>query len=133
MEASHETHVGRLDLGDICAGLMQWGTTAIDDKVVNPKGNLSDDTVREIWKTCRECNVGFFDTAEGKRFCSMHGHHFRSVAPNGEIGALRDTLLVMPGEKPIIAFVADNPGSWLLHCHMLEHSLGGMSTWVQVV
>ncbi|KAG7362816.1 oxidoreductase, aldo/keto reductase [Nitzschia inconspicua] len=47
------------------AGLMQWGTTHIDNSVVNPKGNLSDDTVRDIWKTCRQNGVLFFDTAEG--------------------------------------------------------------------
>ena len=31
-----------------------------------------------------------------------------------------------------IAFVADNPGDWLLHCHMLEHSVAGMLTWLRV-
>ena len=28
-----------------------------------------------------------------------------------------------------IAFVADNPGDWLLHCHMPEHSISGMMMW----
>ncbi|CAJ1945862.1 unnamed protein product, partial [Cylindrotheca closterium] len=37
-----------LDLGEIGVGLMQWGTTKIDERVVNPKGNLSDDTVQEL-------------------------------------------------------------------------------------
>jgi FtsP/CotA-like multicopper oxidase with cupredoxin domain len=36
------------------------------------------------------------------------------------------------GETVQIAFVADNPGDWLLHCHMLEHSAGGMMTWLRV-
>jgi len=31
-----------------------------------------------------------------------------------------------------IAFVADNPGKWLLHCHMIEHQAGGMVTWIHV-
>lgn len=53
---------GRITLG---AGLMQWGTTHIDDAFVNPKGNLSDDTVREIWQTCLQSGITFFDTAEG--------------------------------------------------------------------
>ena len=35
-------------------------------------------------------------------------------------------------ESAEIAFVADNPGNWLLHCHMLEHSDGGMKTWIRV-
>jgi aryl-alcohol dehydrogenase-like predicted oxidoreductase len=54
-----------LELGKLGAGLMQWGTTDIDDKVVNPKGNLNETEVRELWNTCRQCNIVFFDTAEG--------------------------------------------------------------------
>ena len=39
---------------------------------------------------------------------------------------------MMPDETIEIAFVADNPGKWLLHCHMLEHAAGGMMTWFDV-
>jgi FtsP/CotA-like multicopper oxidase with cupredoxin domain len=31
-----------------------------------------------------------------------------------------------------VAFVADNPGKWMLHCHMLEHQAAGMMTWINV-
>ena len=31
-----------------------------------------------------------------------------------------------------IAFVADNPGKWLIHCHMLGHATSGMMTWFEV-
>ena len=30
-----------------------------------------------------------------------------------------------PREKIEIAFVADNPGDWMFHCHILEHMAGG--------
>lgn len=63
----------------------------------------------------------------------LHGHHFRRIVEDGTAGALRDTLLMDRGETAQIAFVADNPGEWLLHCHMLEHSVGGMMTWLRVV
>ncbi len=62
----------------------------------------------------------------------LHGHHFRRLGPDGAPGPLRDTTLVAPGDRADIAFVADNPGAWLLHCHMLEHSVAGMSTWIEV-
>ena len=62
----------------------------------------------------------------------LHGHHFRQIGSNGTAGPLRDTLLMDRGETVQIAFVADNPGDWLLHCHMLEHSAGGMMTWLRV-
>jgi len=65
----------------------------------------------------------------------MHGHHFKVIERNGipVAGApWRDTELVDVGEKVRIAFVADNPGKWLFHCHMLEHHMAGMGTWISV-
>jgi FtsP/CotA-like multicopper oxidase with cupredoxin domain len=62
----------------------------------------------------------------------LHGHHFRQIRADGTVGPLRDTVLMNRGETVEIAFVADNPGDWLLHCHMLEHSAGGMMTWLRV-
>jgi FtsP/CotA-like multicopper oxidase with cupredoxin domain len=61
----------------------------------------------------------------------LHGHHFHEVT-DGRPGAYRDTTLIAPGETREIAFLADNPGSWLLHCHMLEHAAGGMMTRIEV-
>ncbi|MEE8332559.1 MAG: multicopper oxidase family protein [Alphaproteobacteria bacterium] len=66
----------------------------------------------------------------------LHGHHFRVVRRAGKpvtAGPWRDTELIMPRERVAIAFVADAPGKWLLHCHMLEHQAGGMITWIEVV
>jgi FtsP/CotA-like multicopper oxidase with cupredoxin domain len=37
-----------------------------------------------------------------------------------------------PREKVEIAFVADNPGDWMLHCHILEHQEAGMMGVVRV-
>lgn len=62
----------------------------------------------------------------------FHGHHFREVSA-GPPGPWRDTLLIDPEDRKRIAFVADNPGKWMIHCHMLEHQAGGMATWFHVV
>ena len=62
----------------------------------------------------------------------LHGMHFREVHGDGSLGPMRDTLLVQRGETREIAFVADNPGDWLFHCHMLAHAASGMTTWVKV-
>lgn len=37
-----------------------------------------------------------------------------------------------PREEVHVAFVADNPGSWMFHCHILEHQEGGMMSEVEV-
>jgi FtsP/CotA-like multicopper oxidase with cupredoxin domain len=60
----------------------------------------------------------------------LHGHHFQVVAIDGErfAGALRDTVLVPARGRVTIAFDADNPGNWALHCHHLYHMAAGMMT-----
>lgn len=63
----------------------------------------------------------------------LHGFHFRKIEEDGTQGPLRDTILVVRDEVAEIAFVADNPGDWLFHCHMLEHTAAGMLTWLKVV
>ncbi|MDQ7071630.1 MAG: multicopper oxidase family protein [Rhodobacterales bacterium] len=62
----------------------------------------------------------------------LHGMHFREVQKDGTLGPLRDTLLTYGGETREIAFMANNPGDWLFHCHMLSHADSGMMTWLKV-
>ena len=62
----------------------------------------------------------------------LHGHHFYEIGGDDTLGDLRDTTLVNAGESRDIICVFDNPGRWLLHCHMLSHAVGGMRTWVNV-
>lgn len=65
----------------------------------------------------------------------LHGHHFRVISRNGRPprhAIWHDSVLLAPEETVSIAFVADNPGHWMCHCHMLEHQAGGMSTWFEV-
>jgi FtsP/CotA-like multicopper oxidase with cupredoxin domain len=60
----------------------------------------------------------------------LHGHVFQVIAIDGRPmqGAMRDTILVMPMRRVRIAFDADNPGRWPLHCHNLYHMVTGMMT-----
>ncbi|QEL21965.1 copper oxidase [Bosea sp. F3-2] len=62
----------------------------------------------------------------------LHGHHFQVTAINGAPinGAVRDTVLVPPMARVSIAFDADNPGRWPLHCHHLYHMATGMMAYV---
>ncbi|WP_374374948.1 multicopper oxidase family protein [Dongia sp.] len=64
----------------------------------------------------------------------LHGHHFQVIGINGQAlaGALRDTVLVPIDGRVRIAFDADNPGRWPLHCHNLLHMATGMMTEVLV-
>ena len=60
----------------------------------------------------------------------LQGHRFDVFT--GRIGPARDTVLINRGETTEPALVADNPGDWLLHCHMLEHAESGKTTWFRV-
>ena len=65
----------------------------------------------------------------------LHGHSFKVLARNGapvphEVWS--DTVLVAPREVVEVAFVADNPGDWMLHCHVMDHQTAGLMTGLRV-
>ena len=65
----------------------------------------------------------------------LHGFSFRVLSRNGSAVPHRqwaDTVLVPPKESVEIAFVADNPGDWMLHCHVTDHQVSGMMTVLRV-
>lgn len=65
----------------------------------------------------------------------LHGHSFRVITRNGQRTKYQewcDTVLIPPRERAEIAFVADNPGDWMFHCHILDHQEGGMMSVIRV-
>jgi FtsP/CotA-like multicopper oxidase with cupredoxin domain len=65
----------------------------------------------------------------------LHGRSFRVIGRNGKPNPLRewrDTLLVPPGESADIAFVADNRGDWMFHCHVTDHQEAGMMSVIRI-
>ena len=65
----------------------------------------------------------------------LHGHVFRVLTRDGNPTRHRewaDSVLLYPRSRAEIAFVADNPGNWMLHCHVLEHQASGMMAVVRV-
>jgi FtsP/CotA-like multicopper oxidase with cupredoxin domain len=60
----------------------------------------------------------------------LHGHHAVVVSRNGEAATGSpwwvDSLDVEDGDTYEIAFVADNPGIWMDHCHNLDHARDGL-------
>jgi FtsP/CotA-like multicopper oxidase with cupredoxin domain len=65
----------------------------------------------------------------------LHGHSFRVISRNGAATKYRewqDTVLVAPRERVEVTFIADNPGDWMFHCHILEHQESGMMGVIRV-
>lgn len=77
--------------------------------------------------------IAFADQSTMAHPMHLHGHHFQVVEIDGRrlAGATRDTVLVPARGRVTIAFEADNPGRWALHCHHLYHMAGGMMTTVE--
>jgi FtsP/CotA-like multicopper oxidase with cupredoxin domain len=65
----------------------------------------------------------------------LHGHEFQVVEIDGKrfAGAVRDTVLVPPRRRVVVAFDANNPGLWAIHCHLLYHLDAGMFTTLRYV
>ncbi len=61
----------------------------------------------------------------------LHGHTLSVLARNGrpiQGSPLHlDSITVGPNETWDVAFLSDNPGVWMLHCHVLLHASFGMS------
>jgi FtsP/CotA-like multicopper oxidase with cupredoxin domain len=64
----------------------------------------------------------------------IHGHSFTVLSSNKAAlpRHFADTVLLAPRERVEVAFVADNPGDWMFHCHLIEHQETGMMGYVRV-
>ncbi|MFO0849933.1 MAG: copper oxidase [Gemmataceae bacterium] len=67
----------------------------------------------------------------------LHGHTFWTTGT--EAGRIPEgawvpgnTVLVGVGQSRDVEFVANNPGDWLLHCHILHHMMNHMVTMVRM-
>lgn len=61
----------------------------------------------------------------------IHGFSMKVLTRNGAPepnSQWRDTVLLAPADVLECAFVADNPGNWMLHCHVIDHSMTGLMT-----
>jgi FtsP/CotA-like multicopper oxidase with cupredoxin domain len=66
----------------------------------------------------------------------LHGYSFQVLSTNGnasEILEWKDTVNIpAKGETSIAVRFDDRPGTWMIHCHILDHADLGMMTSVEV-
>jgi FtsP/CotA-like multicopper oxidase with cupredoxin domain len=83
----------------------------------------------------RSCVIELVNQTSWHHPIHLHGHAFRVLSRNGKPAPrphFTDTALLDPDSRAEIAFVADNPGDWMFHCHVLEHQASGMMAVVRV-
>lgn len=104
-----------------------FGTWALNDVSGLPRSPLVD-VRRGTSVRLRIENATGFD-----HVMHLHGHHFWELDPTTDgIEDYRDGTFIRAGGTRDILCVLDNPGDWMLHCHMLSHQADGMGTWLRV-
>lgn len=98
----------------------------------NGQSGMSDDPYY-IFERGQTARITVHNDTRFAHGIHLHGHHFYEVKPDGSLGHYRDTTLIGPDETRDILCVFDNPGQWLMHCHMLGHQAAGMKTWLKVL
>lgn len=103
------------------------------DFLVNGETHATDEPVKvgelQVWEIS---NTSLMDHP-----FHLHGFFFQVLEINGKAPAFlswKDTVNLPPRSKVKIAWMPDDrPGSWMYHCHILEHHEAGMMGHFQVV
>ncbi len=124
------------------AGMMGSGMMGMDGRAawaINGRSMTGDGSAAmpPLFRIARgrSCILGFRNETAWWHPMHLHGHSFNVLSRNGESvphDIWGDTVLVRPREWVRVAFVADNPGDWMLHCHVMEHQVGGLMTTIRV-
>jgi len=106
------------------------GLFRINGSVTNGK---SDKPVFSV-KRGSAVTLGFVNKTPFIQVFHVHGHAFRLLhdLDDGWEPYWRDSLLVPDGRTKHIAFIADNPGKWLIESAIAPFATAGLATWFEV-
>jgi FtsP/CotA-like multicopper oxidase with cupredoxin domain len=78
--------------------------------------------------------LGFINKTSVAQSIHVHGHVMRvlHLLDDGWEPYWRDSVIIAPGKTARVAFIADNPGKWLIDSTILEHAASGLSAWFEV-
>ena len=82
----------------------------------------------------RTVMMGLDNRTDSPNAFHVHGHAFRLLdrLDDGWKPFWLDTVVVPPRQILRIAFVADNPGKWLIHRYAIGRSQSGTAAWFAV-
>jgi len=107
----------------------QWMINDVVFNVNNPGAEKSQVRV----KMGQRVALKFVNETPMSHPMHLHGHTFQVLEINGRPlqGPLRDTILVPGNASVTVAFDANNPGLWFVHCHIIWHLEAGMAALVK--
>ena len=78
--------------------------------------------------------LGFVNRTPVVQCLRVHGHVMRvlHLLDDGWEPYWRDTVTVAPGKTSRVAFIADNPGKWLVESAIFDHAAAGARAWFEV-
>ena len=126
--------MGGMGMGGGMMGMGGDAAWAINGQSMIGDGNANMPPLFEIARG-RSCILDMRNDTAWWHPMHLHGHSFRVLDRDGRDephDVWGDTVLVRPRERVRVAFVADNPGDWMLHCHVMEHQVGGLMTIIRV-
>ncbi len=121
----------RLDMRELVRAGVFWTI----NQQASPPGEIGKTPVLATLKRGESTVLKMVNKTAFAHPMHLHGHHFRVLTRNGAPvphNQLRDTAIVSPDETVEVAFVADNPGQWMFHCHVFEHQISGMMGIIRV-
>ncbi|WP_313998245.1 multicopper oxidase family protein [uncultured Paenibacillus sp.] len=105
---------------------MQGGNMDYNYWTIN--GKSFPDTQAIKAKKGQKIRVRLINISNAPHPMHLHGQDFRVIAEDGHPIAqpqVMNTIDVAPGKTYDIEFIADNPGTWVFHCHELHHTMNG--------
>jgi FtsP/CotA-like multicopper oxidase with cupredoxin domain len=120
-------------LGELCLSSRTFWT--IDDRAWPETGHSRLPPPLAVLQRGRSYIFQLKNSSEFSHPIHIHGHTFKLLRSNKRNRPVHhtDTLLLLPEEQAEVAFVADNPGDWMFHCHIIEHQETGMMGYIRVV
>jgi len=124
--SSHPSAVERGLGGDFLEMLSSWQiqSAAENEFTINGKEYPSTQTLDV--KRGERFRIRWINIS-GENFHTMHthGHYQQIVARDAQpvsVPDVQDTVMLAPGQRVDVVVKADaSPGTWLLHCHVLDH------------
>ena len=110
--------------------ISSWRIRSDSENFFSLNGKAYPETVPLEVKKGQTIRLRFINIS-GTEFHTMHlhGHRMRIIdrdgnpAPSGDV---ENTVMVGPGQTVDALVTADaDPGTWLLHCHVLDHTMNG--------
>ena len=131
-DAATEAEAQGLFLGSICSSVGTFW--AINKKVWPASAHSRVPPPLAILERGRSYVFELRNLTPHQHPIHLHGYSFKVLRSNKRDLPVHhaDTVVLQARERMEVAFMADNPGDWMLHCHIIEHQESGMMGYIRV-